>query len=483
MKVMHSQCRSLFLVITLLALPLSSLALSQNAKKSLSKIKLLKSLSSDQIEQMHTTINSVVDQVTGGKLTVDIQSAMAPQSRGMLYPEAQDALNDGILKIAVKLYSLESAKFFKDVKFKDNVTFKKNAKFKENVTTNGTLSAADATIGCELTVGCNIDLNNSTNATIGNITKNSTPFIHNFGGDNTFIGIDAGNFLMTGFGNSSLGAFTLRSNESGVFNVATGLAALASNANGSINTAHGALTLISNTTGSANTAVGFISMALNTSGNDNTALGIAALASNITGNANTAIGAGALDANVIGSGNIAIGENAGTLLISGDNNIYIANDGVPSESGIIRIGTRENHFVSFIQGIYGVTSAASVPVFVNLDGQLGTVVSSNRFKHDVRDMDTQSANIYKLRPVTFVYNNDALETQQFGLIAEQVAEVLPAIVINDEDGQPYTVQYQVLPVLLLNEVQKQQKELHMQQASIKALMARIAHLEENAHAA
>ena len=89
------------------------------------------------------------------------------------------------------------------------------------------------------------------------------------------------------------------------------------------------------------------------------------------------------------------------------------------------------------------TSTGGTAVFVNGSNQLGTTTSSRRFKHDINSMADDSASIYQLNPVTFAYNSDETDTKQYGLIAEEVDEVFPDIVVKDEDGQPYTVQYHV----------------------------------------
>jgi hypothetical protein len=115
---------------------------------------------------------------------------------------------------------------------------------------------------------------------------------------------------------------------------------------------------------------------------------------------------------------------------------------------------------------------------VNSSGLLGTSsVSSARFKQDVRDMGDASDVLMRLRPVTFRYREDAVDDPedakipQYGLVAEEVAEVAPELVTADSDGRPYTVKYHELPALLLNEVQVQRR-------TIAKLEARIAELEK-----
>ena len=146
------------------------------------------------------------------------------------------------------------------------------------------------------------------------------------------------------------------------------------------------------------------------------------------------------------------------------NNIYIGNAGVAGESNTIRIGIDRNQTAAFIAGISGKTSASGVAVFVNSAGQLGTSTSSRRFKHEIADMGAESDLLMKLRPVAFYYKPELDETQtrQYGLVAEEVAQVAPQLVVYDKDGAPQTVRYHFVNAMLLNEVQKQQRLLEEQ---------------------
>ena len=327
---------------------------------------------------------------------------------------------------------------------------------------SGTLSvndlvAGEIEIGCDLTVGCNISMNDSISSAVGNIIKGGSRFVHNFGTDNTFLGIDAGNFITAGSENVGVGRNALFSNTTGVENVAVGAFTLPANTIGISNTALGGFALSVNSTGNENSALGAFTLAANTTGSGNTAIGFQAGVTLGTGNNNVFVGSGAGSLTTTGFSNVIIGYNAGLSLITGNDNIYIANPGgLPAESGIIRIGTDGTHIATYIQGIFGTpTGLTALPVFVDSSGKLGTVLSSRRFKHDIEDMNKEfSENIYKLRPVTFAYNNDKTESQQFGLIAEEVDEVFPALVVYDEENKPYTVRYHLLPMLLLSEVQK-----------------------------
>jgi hypothetical protein len=158
-----------------------------------------------------------------------------------------------------------------------------------------------------------------------------------------------------------------------------------------------------------------------------------------------------------------VGSGVAASTVAGSNNIYIDGNGLnpADESDTIRIGNTQT--LCFIQGIFGAATGVAIPVIVDAAGQLGTVISSKRFKHAIADMNDVSSSVLDLNPVTFVYNQDASDTMQFGLIAEEVDEVFPALVIKDADGLPFTVRYDVLPVLLLNEMKKQRSVINEMQ--------------------
>jgi hypothetical protein len=192
---------------------------------------------------------------------------------------------------------------------------------------------------------------------------------------------------------------------------------------------------------------------------NNTANGVVALFSNTTGHDNTAGGAGALFNNTTGANNIALGENAGEFLTTGDNNIDIGNVGAAAESNTIRIGTQGTQTAIYVAGIMGKTVPMSTPVFVNANGQLGTTTSSVRFKDEIKPMDKVSEAVLALSPVTFHYKKelDPECTPQFGLVAEEVAKVNPDLVTRDAEGKVYTVRYEAVNAMLLNEFLKQHK--------------------------
>ena len=210
-------------------------------------------------------------------------------------------------------------------------------------------------------------------------------------------------------------------------------------------------------------------------GDNNTATGASALFNNITGNENTANGSDALSRNTTGSRNIALGYQAGQNLTTGSNNIDIGNAGVAGESRTIRIGTAGIHKNTFIAGISGGTVPIGVAVIVDSSGHLATTTSSARFKENIQPMDTASEAILALKPVTFRYKQelDPEGTQQFGLVAEQVEKVNPDLVARDDEGKPYTVRYEAVNAMLLNEFLKEHRRNEAQQKQIEALTAMV----------
>src|SRR5438034_1148736 len=248
---------------------------------------------------------------------------------------------------------------------------------------------------------------------------------------------------------------------------------------GTNNTAIGFAALFSSTTGISNTAVGFDALYSNTIGAVNTATGSSALFSNTTGTDNTAHGAFALFFNTTGSFNIAVGNGGGGNLTTGINNIDIGNNGVAGESKTIRIGKSGKQTNTFIAGISGATVPTGVAVIVDASGHLGTTTSSARFKDAIKPMDKASEVILALKPVTFHYNQeiDPEGTPQFGLVAEDVENVNPDLVARDEHGKPYTVRYEAVNAMLLNEFLKEHRTVQEQNRKIQAQDATIAQLK------
>ena len=307
------------------------------------------------------------------------------------------------------------------------------------------------------------------------------------GNSNTAIGFFALSSNTTGNGNTATGVEALINNSTGSNNTAVGFEALFSNSTGSNNTASGLDTLLNNTTGNNNTASGFDALASNTTGNNNAAngfnallnntigmsnagAGVNALFSNTTGNLNVAFGVNSLVRNTTGSSNIALGVNAGSNLTIGNNNIDIGNAGVAAEANTTRVGTQGTQRSAFIAGISG-TAVTGSPVVVNASGQLGVAASSERFKDEIKPMNNLSESILALQPVTFRYKKaiDPDRVPQFGLVAEEVAKVNPDLVARDANGEVFTVRYQAVNAMLLNEFIKEHRKNQEQEKTIAEL--------------
>jgi hypothetical protein len=299
------------------------------------------------------------------------------------------------------------------------------------------------------------------------------------GNHNTAVGSEALFFDTSGHDNTATGFQALLNNTGGIENVASGAFALINNQTGDFNTATGTGALQANIGGDANTATGTAALSDNTSGINNTANGVNALFFNTTGHDNTADGLNAL-LNNRGSNNIAVGSQAGSNLTTGTNNIDIGNLGVAGESGKIRIGKQGTQNATFIAGIYNMNEGGTIkPVFINSNGRLGTQppASARRFKTEIKPMDKASEAILALKPVTFHYKSDETDTRQFGLIAEEVAAVNPDLIVRDEKGEIYTVRYEAVNAMLLNEFLKEHRKNEEREATITALRANDAKQE------
>ena len=320
-------------------------------------------------------------------------------------------------------------------------------------------------------------------------------FANTAGNANTAIGFHALFNNTGGAYNTATGHEALSRNTTGTDNTATGENALTSNISGNYNIANGASTLASNSTGDWNTAVGTSALAYNRSGNYNTANGAGALYETTIGNSNTATGLNALLVNVSGSfntaggfyalasnssgnNNIALGASAG-VNVTGSNNIDIGNVGVRSESNQIRIGTKGTHNQTTIAGIFGVPLEKGVTVIVDRYGRLGTIASSKRFKEKIQPMDKASEAILALQPVTFRYKRevDSDGIAQFGLVAEEVEKVNPDLVARDDQGKAYTVRYEAVNAMLLNEFLKEHRKGQEQDATIAQVESTVAKQE------
>jgi len=343
-------------------------------------------------------------------------------------------------------------------------------------TAEGTNALFSLTGGVENTAIGFEALNNNTTGGLNTATGSLALHGNTSGGLNTATGYAALVNNTTGDGNTAIGEQALFSNTAGFSNTANGGEALFGNITGTNNTANGFQALYQNTTGYCNTANGSYALNSNTTANYNTATGVNALFSNTTGNNNSASGRQALYNNATGSNNIALGTNAGSNLTTSSNNIDIGAVGVAGDAGKIRIGTKVTHNSTFIAGISGTTVASGVGVIINADGQLGTVQSSVRFKEAIRPMDKTSEAILALKPATFRYKHelDPEGIPQFGLVAEEVEKVNPDLVASDADGKVYSVRYEAVNAMLLNEFLKEHRNVAELQSTIAELKTTVA---------
>lgn len=275
--------------------------------------------------------------------------------------------------------------------------------------------------------------------------------------------------------NTALGDDALLSLTTGIDNTAVGFHALFSNINGDNCTAIGWLALQRNSDGLANTAIGADVMRNNTTGDANAAVGMFSLINNSTGSRNTTVGVESLKRNN-GSDNIALGYEAGMNVGTGSFTICIGHPGVIGDTNTIRIGTTGVQTSTFIAVVSGVTVPTGVPVIIDADGHLGTNTSSARFKDDIKPMDEASGAIFSLQPVSFRYKKefDPKGIPQFGLVAEDVAKIDPDLVARDNEGKPYTVRYEALNAMLLNEFIKEHRKVAEQQRKLDRLEKAIA---------
>jgi hypothetical protein len=327
-----------------------------------------------------------------------------------------------------------------------------------NQSVTGNLGVSgNAGISGNLSVSHVIALPDTANSSTGVLTLGGVRFLHNYGTLNTFVGHGAGNFSVTGFGNTGIGLNALDSISTGVENIGIGNNTLARTTTAFQDISLGFESMFSNTTGSQNIAVGFEAFHGNTTGNGNIGIGL------LVGDTTTTT--------PNGSENIYIGEIHGAVL--------------GGENGTIRIGNHDdcnNHYCqdrAFMAGISGVQVAGDA-VYVDANGQLGTLTSSRRFKDDIRDMADTTNNLFRLRPVTFRYKQalgDGSHPLQYGLVAEEVAAVYPELVQYDpKTGEPNSVMFQYLTPMLLNEVQKEHAQIESLEQQIQALKKQLTAL-------
>ena len=359
-------------------------------------------------------------------------------------------------------------------------------------TAMGSQALLNLTSGSDNTAAGDAALGSNTSGRYNTAVGSSSLFNNSGGSTNTAVGYAALLNSQSGSANTAVGSGALASGGSapakntavgvlalastgGTDNAGIGWEALKANTTGVWNTASGSRALHNNTSGKDNTGTGFAVLDSNTTGDANTASGSRAMFFNTTGINNVALGYTALYQNVSGFRNVALGYQAG-LLVTGSDNITVGGDnqGKAAENGVIRIGNKTYQKKTFIAGIKGVTTGltAASAVFVDGNGQLGTIKSSARFKEDIHPMGNVSERLFALRPVTFRYkqaDEDGSKPVQFGLIAEEVAKAFPELVIYDDEGKPESVSYHLLATLILNEFQKEHSLTQAQATRIAAL--------------
>jgi hypothetical protein len=276
-------------------------------------------------------------------------------------------------------------------------------------------------------------------------------------------------------GNTAEGANALFSLTTGRYNTGNGWNSLHTLTSGNFNTGIGAATLFSNT-GGGNTAAGTAALFSNTTGDSNTAVGSFALLSNTAGLQNTATGDSALEQNTTGANNTALGASAGLNVTTANNVICI---------GATVLGANVSN-TCFFGNIFGSTSSSGVGVFVNTNGRLGTMTSSRRFKKDIKPLDKASEAVLLLKPVSFRYirevDPEGTSAVQFGLVAEDVEKVNSDLIVRDKERKPYSVRYDQVNAMLLNEFLKEHKAFVEEQCKVRQQGATIAQHQEQIEA-
>lgn len=295
-------------------------------------------------------------------------------------------------------------------------------------------------------------------------------YLNTTGYNNTAMGAfslsGAGPTYVTGYDNTAIGVEALASNTTGSVNNAIGFGALISNTSGNYNSANGVWALYTNTSGSFNTANGYDALFYNTLGNNNTANGQKALLSNTTGSFNTADGNNALLTNTTGSNNTALGTNADVASGNLTNATAIGYGAIVTNSNSVRLGNTKV-----------TTLRAQVPL---------TTTSDKRLKSHISDLTLGADFINKLHPVEYIRTNDASQTKEWGVIAQEVQQTLHDIgyknagVVNAENTpEKYlSVRYNDLLAPMIKAIQEQHKIIEAQKTDISALLKRVEALEK-----
>lgn len=293
-------------------------------------------------------------------------------------------------------------------------------------------------------------LPNTTGSTVGVIYKGAERLLHNYGTNNLFLGINAGNFTMSGLGNLVFGNNALDNNTTGIFN-----------------TSFGVQSLTDNTTGDNNTALGYQTLAGNISGDNNTAGGHLSLSSNTSGVGNTAFGFRSLLGNTTGTNNIAIGINAGGTITTGSNNIAIGN------SANVPTGTSSN------QVRLGNTSITYAGIQV-----AWTITSDMRLKSNIKNSELGLGFISKLRPVSYIRLNDETQSTEYGFISQEVDDLLKEVspektgMISVDDEGTYSLRYNDLIAPMVKAIQELKAENDKLKNEHEDLELRLKKLEE-----
>jgi hypothetical protein len=291
------------------------------------------------------------------------------------------------------------------------------------------------------------------------------------GDDNTALGAGALR-LSTAFQNTAIGSAALFNNTTGGTNTAVGFRALLNNNAGPQNTAVGSEALPQNTTGQRNNAFGAFALQDNVTGGSNNAFGTAALPDHTNGSHNIAFGDSTLAGLTNGNSNTALGDVAGQALQTGSGNVYIG-------AVVLGVANEDNH--TYIRNINttSVSGGGTDTVTVDLmTGLLGHLSSSRRHKEQIKSMANSSEVLYRLKPVTYRYKKeiDPSHALDYGLVAEEVAEVDPNLTACNREGQIETVRYNAVNAMLLNEFLKEHKKVEEQQATIAELKNAIVRL-------
>jgi hypothetical protein len=160
--------------------------------------------------------------------------------------------------------------------------------------------------------------------------------------------------------------------------------------------------------------------------------------------------------------NIALGVNAGSNVVTGSDTICI---------GIVGVDVSDGCYIGHV--FQEPLDPDNLPMAIDVHGKVGTLASSQRFKDDIQPMANASEAILALKPVTFHYKNDAKCSWRFGLIAEEVAKVDPDLVALDKEGKPYTVRYDQVNAMLLNEFLKEHRKVHELEKGMAGLTAQL----------